>query len=229
MAAGGWSRGWWKDQLECSCKGPKRMAWQSGRVPQWEGSPVASSLCWMVQREAILASLDFWFFLICPEPSVLCLPCFQGLRNHTWMFWASRKTFFFLKNSSTDEPLKLPGVNCGLPHGGKGSGSQSAWYQKGLEREKNGGGHSLSSACFQSICSCAEFSLLFYPFRNSDIDSCQHRAGFHLLQERVQAVNLVICPEQQSIWVAFSFLEVCLPKQSLYMSPCTPVLLGLLI
>ena len=105
------------------------------------------------------------------------------------------------------------------------SGSQSAWYQKGLEKEKEreGGGHSLGSGCFQSTCSCAKFSLLFYPFRNSDIDSCQHRAGFHVLQERVQAVNLVICPEQQSIWVAFSFLKVWLPKQSLYMSPCTPV------
>lgn len=121
---------------------------------------------------------------------------------------------FFLKNSSTDEPLKLPGVNCGLPHGGKGSGSQSAWYQKGLEREERRRAFSGHQPRFQSICSCAEFSLLFILSRNSDIDSCQHRAGFPCYRERVQAVNLVICPEQQSIWVAFSFSKSAFPNKA---------------
>ncbi|EPY73625.1 hypothetical protein CB1_002690003 [Camelus ferus] len=35
--------------------------------------------------------------------------------------------------------------------------------------------------------------------RNSDIDSCQHIAGFHMLREMVRAVNLLICPEQHSV------------------------------
>ena len=48
----------------------------------------------------------------------------------------NKQESIFVKNSNTNEPLKLPGVNCGLPQGGKGSGSQSAWYQQGLEKEK---------------------------------------------------------------------------------------------
>lgn len=217
-------------------EGPVRMFLQKSQkdgLAEWQSPPVrgvTSGLLPLLNgpEGSYISFLGFLVLSHLPRTLSPLPSLFPGPQEPYMNVLSKQENFFFLKNSSTDEPLKLPGVNCGLPHGGKGSGSQSAWYQKGLERE-NGGGHSLSSACFQSICSCAEFSLLFYPFRNSDIDSCQHRAGFHLLQERVQAVNLVICPEQQSIWVAFSFLEVCLPKQSLYMSPCTPVLLGLLI
>lgn len=215
-------------------EGPVRMFLQKsqgwlGGVAESPSERVTSGLPLLNGPEgSYISFLGFWFFLICPEPSVyLCLPCFQGLRNiHECSEQAGK--LFFLKRQQHRWAFETAWCKLWAAPWWQRQWSQSAWYQKRPgKRERRG--HSLSSACFQSICSCARVFTPFYPFRNSDIDSCQHRAGFHLLQERVQAVNLVICPEQQSIWVAFSFLEVCLPKQSLYMSPCTPVLLGLLI
>ena len=198
-------------------EGPVRMFPQKSQedgLAEWQSPPVrgvTSGLLPLLNgpEESYISFLGFLALSHLPR-TLSPLPAQFPGPQEPYMNVLNKQESICLKNSSTNEPLKLPGVNCGLPQGGKGSGSQSAWYQKGLEKEKEreGGGHSLGSGCFQSTCSCAKFSLLFYPFRNSDIDSCQHRAGFHVLQERVQAVNLVICPEQQSIWVAFSFLEV---------------------
>ena len=197
-------------------EGPVRMFLQKSQedgLVEWQSPPVRGATTGLLPllngpEESYISFLGFLVLSHLPRTLSPLPALFPGPRE-PYVNILNKQENIFLMKSSTNEPLKLPGVNCGLPQGGKGSGSQTAWYQKGLEREKEReGGHSLSSACFHSICPCAKFSLLFYPFRNSDIDSCQHRAWFHVLQERVQAVNLVICPEQQSIWVAFSFLEV---------------------
>lgn len=126
-------------------EGPVRMFLQKSQedgLVEWQSPPVrgvASGLLPLLNgpEESCISFLGFLVLSHLPRTLSPLPALFPGPRE-PYVNILNKQENIFLKNSSTNEPLKLPGVNCGLPQGGKGSRSQSAWYQKGLEREREG-------------------------------------------------------------------------------------------